>query len=102
MPAAIRVRATDLRDLARRTCEARSEHPEAVVLIDVYVMIAEDFRTAHQKFSTAGGLVREQTETLLYVGTPAGLASLLSDIRVLGIADGAFLLPAVAGYRVSA
>ena len=35
-------------------------------------------------------------DTMLYVGTPSGLAGLVADMHALGIADGAVLIPRTA------
>ncbi|WP_328440164.1 hypothetical protein [Nocardia puris] len=65
------------------------------VLVDIEVMIATDAPTARRRLaeldSVADGTWRPQT--LHYVGTPIGLARLIADIHVVGIADGVTLLP---------
>jgi alkanesulfonate monooxygenase SsuD/methylene tetrahydromethanopterin reductase-like flavin-dependent oxidoreductase (luciferase family) len=87
----VRVIATDLRDAAHKTAEAREDHPGVDVLVDIEVVIARDARTARE---TLGDLVDDRAgDTLLYVGTPTGLVGLITDIHALGIADGAVLVP---------
>lgn len=85
-----RIRAVDLRDLTHRAAAVRREHPHAVVVVDIDVVIARDARTAREVMSDSGHVAGD---TMVYVGTPAGLAGLVADIYALGIADGAVLLP---------
>jgi alkanesulfonate monooxygenase SsuD/methylene tetrahydromethanopterin reductase-like flavin-dependent oxidoreductase (luciferase family) len=94
----VRIRAHDLRDAARKTAATREDRPDVDVLVDIEVVIARDARTAR-------AIVRESDvhhagDTLLYVGTPAGLAGLIADIQALGIAEGAVLIP-LAGVGVA-
>lgn len=86
----IRIRAVDLRDLTHKAAAAREDHPHAVVVVDIDVLIARDVRTARAAISDSG---YEGGDTMAYVGTPAGLSGLIADIYALGIADGAVLLP---------
>jgi hypothetical protein len=87
---AIRVRAVDLRALGHQTAVARAEHPGAPVLVDIDVVISDQAQAARALLARFGP---KRGDTLLYVGTPAGLAGLITDIHSLGIADGAVLLP---------
>jgi alkanesulfonate monooxygenase SsuD/methylene tetrahydromethanopterin reductase-like flavin-dependent oxidoreductase (luciferase family) len=89
---ATRVRAVDLRALRQEGAVVREEQPNAVVVVDIDVVIADDARSARATFARVAG---EPGDTLLYVGTPSGLAGLITDIHALGIADGAVLLPMV-------
>lgn len=91
-PADIRVRGADLREVARRSAAARRDHPGCSVVVDIDSVIASDARTARSPAPVTDPHRTEET-TLLYVGTPAGLAGLIADIHVLGIADGAVLIP---------
>lgn len=85
-----RVRATDLRGVAHQTRTVREDRPGVPVLVDIQVMIAPDSRSAR----AAMDLVSPFTaDTLVYVGTPAGLAGLVTDVHALGIADGAVFIP---------
>jgi hypothetical protein len=89
----VRIRATDLRGVAHQAAAVRDIQPGAVVVVDIDVMIAHDARSARALLADAEW---EPSNTLLYVGTPAGLAGLITDIHALGIAgiaDGAVLLP---------
>lgn len=89
----IRVRGGDLREVSRRATAARRDHPGCEVVVDIDVIIAADDRTA--RALQGGG--DDGSDTLLYVGTPAGLAGLIGDIHVLGLADGAVLIPRAEG-----
>ena len=60
------------------------------VLIPVYMELDP------RSLTLAGGDEPDR-QTLLYVGTPAGLAGLIADIHALNIADGAVLIPRAAG-----
>jgi hypothetical protein len=93
---AVRVRAVDLRGVTHRAAAARADHPGAVVMVDIDVMIAEDAHSARDTLADAG---QARSDTLLYVGTPTGLAGLIADIHALGIADGAVLLPVTEAAR---
>jgi hypothetical protein len=93
---AIRIRAVDLRAVAQRVAAVRDEHPDAVVVVDIDVMIADEAQSARAMLARLGS---ERGDTLLYVGTPSGLAGLVADIHALGIADGAVLLPATDAAR---
>jgi alkanesulfonate monooxygenase SsuD/methylene tetrahydromethanopterin reductase-like flavin-dependent oxidoreductase (luciferase family) len=86
-----RVRAVDLRDLVHKAADAHAEQPGVDVLVDIDVMIAHVAQSARDAMDA---ISREYTGgTLLYVGTPTGLAGLIADIHALGIADGAVLSP---------
>lgn len=87
----VRVRGADLRDVSHHAAEARDAKPGAVVLVDIDVTIAHSAHRARQIHSDVGP--PESSDTLLYVGTPIGLAGLLTDIHALGITDGAVLIP---------
>ncbi|MCV7229988.1 hypothetical protein [Mycolicibacterium komossense] len=94
---AIRIRATDLRGVTQRAAAVRADHPDAVVVVDIEAMIARDAQSARSALAQAGW---DRGDTLLYVGTPAGLAGLIADIHALAIADGAVLLPVTDAARV--
>ena len=93
---ATRIRAVDLRAVAQRVAAVRAEDPDAVVVVDIDVMIADEAQSARAMLARLGS---ERGDTLLYVGTPSGLAGLIADIHALGIADGAVLLPATDAAR---
>lgn len=93
----VRVRGTDLRDVSRKATDARDERPGAAVLVDIDVTIASEARAAREIH--ADSKPSDGGQTLLYVGTPTGLAGLITDIHTLGIADGAVLIPTSPGVR---
>jgi hypothetical protein len=90
-----RIRAADLRDAVRKTSRSRSGTArEHAVLIDIAVILNDVASEALRTYDEIDPRVREQLSTTLhYVGTPTGLAGLLSDIRALDIADGAVVIP---------
>ncbi|MDT2006110.1 hypothetical protein FXW78_17960 [Rhodococcus opacus] len=100
----VRITASDLREAQRRRSRIHAEFDgggeasgRVDVLLDVVVHIASDARTARSEArwqppttDTAGD------DTVVYVGTPSGLASLILDIRAAEVADGVTVVPAVA------
>jgi hypothetical protein len=90
-----RIRAADLRDAMKKTARSRADLAgQRAVLIDIDVLVDDDASEAFRQYAeidarTPGILAT----TLHYVGTPAGLAGLISDIRSLNIADGVVLVP---------
>ena len=94
--AAYRVRGTDLTDIGRKAALLREQHPDAEIVTDIDVVIASEARLAREKLSGARGEERDD-QTMLYVGTPSGLAGLIYDIHTLGITDGAVLIPRADG-----
>jgi alkanesulfonate monooxygenase SsuD/methylene tetrahydromethanopterin reductase-like flavin-dependent oxidoreductase (luciferase family) len=89
-----RIRAVDLGDVARKSAKLRREHAGVDVVADIDVVIASEARTARALLDP----VRDTGDrTMLYVGTPSGLAGLIADIHALGIADGAVLIPRAPG-----
>ncbi|MCV7054312.1 hypothetical protein [Mycolicibacterium gilvum] len=80
-----------MRELAQRAATAREQHPGVDVLVDIDVMIAATAPAARELL--AGITSCDRSDTVRYVGTPIGLAGLVSDLHALGIADGAVLLP---------
>ena len=96
----VRIKASDLRE-AQKTTEhlhdsathANGERPS--VLLDVEILLAEDARAARAELALldAGLCVPEPPSTIRYVGTPKGLAGLIADITVVGVADGVTLIP---------
>lgn len=87
----IRVRGADLGRAARRVSAARLDNPGCDVVLDIEFVIAADAKSARALAPAAQESPDDQT--LLYVGTPAGLAGLVADIYAIGIADGAVLIP---------
>jgi hypothetical protein len=93
-----RVQATDLRDACQKVANIRAEvGNEVPTLLDVEVMIAQDSRSARTSLAILDSALRaaRRPASLLYVGTPSGLAGLIADIHTLGIADGVILRPLV-------
>lgn len=90
-----RIRGVDLSDIARKSARLRRERPDLDVVADIEVVIAPEASSARAMFSPVND--ESVSHTLLYVGTPAGLAGLITDIYALGIADGAVLIPQAPG-----
>jgi alkanesulfonate monooxygenase SsuD/methylene tetrahydromethanopterin reductase-like flavin-dependent oxidoreductase (luciferase family) len=90
-----RIRAADLGEIWRKSARLRRERPDVDVVADIDVVIAADARAAWALLDSADG--DSADHTMLYVGTPTGLAGLVADIYALGIADGAVLIPQSAG-----
>ncbi|HKP42133.1 hypothetical protein [Mycobacterium sp.] len=93
-----RVRAVDLRAAAHQVAALREERPGVDVLVDIEAVIALNAGAARASFAAAGRV--ESGSAMLYVGTPAGLAGLIADIHVLGIADGAVVVPLLGSDEV--
>ena len=93
--AAERIRGVDLSDIARRSARLRREHPDVDVVADIDVVIAAEARAARSMLNSDA--LQSCDGALLYVGTPSGLVSLITDIHALGIADGAVLIPQAPG-----
>ena len=91
----IRVRGADLREVARRVAATRRDHPGAEVVVDIDFVIADDERGARAIASATCSAPDPQT--MIYVGTPAGLAGLIADIYAIDLADGAVLISRAAG-----
>ncbi|GAY15562.1 hypothetical protein [Mycobacterium sp. shizuoka-1] len=91
----VRVRGDDLGDLARKSARVRRDRPDVEVVADIDVVIAAEAWAARAMMADDSSETQERT--MLYVGTPTGLAGLVADIHALGIADGAVLIPRGAG-----
>jgi len=98
----VRIQAPDLRIAQQKTASIHSEavkdgrNPNGTsVMVDIEVMIAPDERTARKELARLDSLLEgPRTPTsLLYVGTPSGLAGLIADIHAVHVADGVTLLP---------
>ncbi|WP_257890810.1 hypothetical protein [Rhodococcus sp. USK10] len=103
----VRMTAPDLREAQRKRVRIRAGFEEGGtstgrvdVLLDVAVHIATDARTARSEAAWAhkhpSDTATVGVETMVYVGTPRGLASLILDIRAADVADGVTIVPAVA------
>jgi hypothetical protein len=86
----IRLRATDLRDAARKAAALRAESSGVPVLLDIEVLIERDVASA---FLALDALPAAAPTGMRYVGTARGLAGLIADVQRLGIADAVVLLP---------
>ena len=91
----VRITASDLRDAGRRTAtlhaEGAARGEDLTVVVDLEVMIDLDVREARNMLpdlDTPG-----IPNSLRYVGTSIGLASLIADIHALRLTDGVTLLP---------
>lgn len=98
----VRIKASDLRAAQRTTTQIRAEAVQSgrsphdvVVLVDLEVMIADEACTARAQMDYRNAVAgrNNSPDTLQYVGTPAGLASLIGDIYTAGVADGVTVLP---------
>ncbi|MBA0047754.1 hypothetical protein [Mycobacterium sp. NPDC050853] len=85
-----RVNAPDLKHAQRTRRSLRTSRQDSpAAILDVYVHIESDSRSARKHFA---GL-RVPT-AVSYAGTPEGLAGLIADIYLAGVADGVTLIPA--------
>lgn len=81
----VRLSAPDLQEARRRR---RRMPADAAVVLDVAVAVADDSRTALTALSDCAG-----DSTVQYAGTVDGLAGLVVDLYVAGVADGVTLIP---------
>lgn len=96
--ATVRIQAADLGQAQLTTRRIRSAEAEAgrdpyglLVLLDLEFLIAPDARTARTELAESNHF--GCSATVRYVGTPHGLAGLISDIRAASVADGVTLIP---------
>jgi hypothetical protein len=66
---------------------------DIAVILDVTVAISADFRSALAHFD-------DHPDSLHYAGSINGLAGLVGDIFMAGVADGVTLIPAAPGLDV--
>lgn len=100
-PSVVRIRVSDLREAQRARATVREQavadgrDPDSVtVLLDVDTLIAATAPTARRELAQLDSAVRRARETTVsYVGTPAGLISLISDVQAAEVADGVTLRP---------
>ena len=83
----VRVAASDLQQARRARARIRARGDDVAVILDVTVAVAGDFRSARSVLGPA-------EHTVHYAGTIDGLAGLVSDIAMAGVADGVTLIPA--------
>lgn len=96
----VRIRETGLRASIRRRAQLRAEWEaggndpaDLAVALEVDVLVAQDARAARAELRRLGG--SQCSETAFYVGTAAGLKTLISDIYVAEVADAVILRPIV-------
>jgi alkanesulfonate monooxygenase SsuD/methylene tetrahydromethanopterin reductase-like flavin-dependent oxidoreductase (luciferase family) len=81
----VRISAADLQEAARRR---RKLPADVAVVLDLAVSVADDPRTALAAISDHDG-----DAGVCYAGTVDGLAGLVADLVVAGVADGVTLIP---------
>ncbi|AQT83108.1 hypothetical protein B1R94_25825 [Mycolicibacterium litorale] len=81
----VRLRAPDLQEARRRRRRLPADVP---VVLDLTVSVADDPRTALAAISD-----RDADTGVHYAGTVDGLAGLVADLYVAGVADGVTLIP---------
>jgi len=84
---AVRLAAPDLQRAQRGAARIRAEHQDLTVILDILVAVPGDFRTAR------ASLAADHRQTVRYAGTVDGLAGLVADIELAGVADGVTLIP---------
>ncbi|WP_242456143.1 hypothetical protein [Mycolicibacterium sp. P1-18] len=83
----VRLAAPDLQRAQRGRARIQSDRADVEVILDVTVAVAPDFRSVRDLAVVDDG-------TLRYAGTVDGLAGLIADIEVAGVADGVTLISA--------
>ena len=83
----VRLAAPDLQRAQRGRARIQSDRGDVEVILDVMVAVAPDFRSVRELAVVDDG-------TLRYAGTVDGLAGLIADIDVAGVADGVTLIAA--------
>lgn len=93
----VRIQASDLREAQQQRARLRAEAVErgesadsTAVFLDLEIHIAADARTARREFAGLDAPICPSS--IRYVGTPSGLASLISDVTAADVADGVTLL----------
>ncbi|TGD83951.1 hypothetical protein BayCH28_27730 [Mycolicibacterium sp. CH28] len=81
----VRLSAPDLQEARRRRRRLPADVP---VILDLAVSVADDARTALAAISD-----HDADATVSYAGTVDGLAGLVADLYVAGVADGVTLIP---------
>ena len=94
---AVRVHAFDLQDATRqadkiRAASAGQDNPPPI-LLDIEVLIDRNVGSAFAALDRLPEPAPGAPKPLRYIGTPRGLAGLISDVQRLGIADGVVLKP---------
>ncbi|CCQ14778.1 putative uncharacterized protein [Rhodococcus sp. AW25M09] len=93
----VRIQAPDLREAQQQRARLRAEAVErgesadsTAVFLDLEIHIAADARTARREFAALDAPA--DPASIRYIGTPSGLASLISDVTAADVADGVTLL----------
>jgi alkanesulfonate monooxygenase SsuD/methylene tetrahydromethanopterin reductase-like flavin-dependent oxidoreductase (luciferase family) len=81
----VRLSAPDLKEAARRR---RRLPADVAVVLDLAVSVADDPRTALAAISE-----HDDADGVRYAGTVDGLAGLVADLYIAGVADGVTLIP---------
>ncbi|UMB68322.1 hypothetical protein [Mycobacterium paraterrae] len=94
----VRIEAPDLRRAQRFSAQIRADAVDdgcgPSVMLDIEVVIDADPPTARRRLSAALETLNDcASNTVRFVGTASGLAGLIADVYVLGIADGVALIP---------
>ncbi|OZF35559.1 hypothetical protein CH294_13240 [Rhodococcus sp. 14-2483-1-1] len=92
----VRIQASDLREAQQQRARLRAEAVErgesadsTAVFLDLEIHIAAEARTARREFAGLDAPI--SPSSIRYVGTPSGLASLISDVTAADVADGVTL-----------
>nr|WP_314142596.1 hypothetical protein [uncultured Rhodococcus sp.] len=94
--AVVHIQASDLRESQQHRARVRAEAVDrgesadsTAVFLDLEIHIAADARTARREFAALDAPTGPAS--IRYVGTPSGLASLISDVTAAEVADGVTL-----------
>jgi hypothetical protein len=85
------VTAPDLQSAQRAGNRVRADSDDVAVILDVTVLVADDFRSARISMAE---LHTADEDTMRYAGTLDGLAGLVGDIFSAGVAEGVTLISA--------
>jgi hypothetical protein len=88
---AVRVSALDLQQAQRARTRIHSGGEDVAVVLDITVLVADDYRSAFRGMSAVQS---DAPASVQYAGTLDGLAGLVADVFVAGVADGVTLIPA--------
>lgn len=94
----MRISALDLQQAQRARTRIRNSEDVAVIL-DITVLVADDYRSAYRGMTAVHP---DAPASVHYAGTVDGLAGLVADIFVAGVADGVTLIPATPQQDVRA
>lgn len=83
---AVRLAASDLQRAQRGAARLRADQPGVAVILDLHVTVTADFGAVRDALAAGRGA------TVRYAGTVDGLAGLIADIELAGVADGVTLI----------